>query len=639
MSDHDNFTIRKHESPVSQEHERLVPKWLRAAVPLTAMLMIAYHLWSIWFPVFSPLLHQNIHLSFAFVLIFFAAVQRSNSRFRTLYVSGAVLSLIVTIYIHANAERLDMWSGYPENVDVVVGLVLVGLVVFLTLKIWGSVFPILLGISILYALFGHHIPGALGHAHIGPKLVLSNLGIGLKGIYGMMLNASANLIFLFIIFGSVFEAVGIDKFFLEIGYFLGRHLRGGAAQTAVFSSSLVGMCTGAAAANVALTGSYTIPLMKQTGFHPKHAGAIEAVASTGGQLTPPVMGVAIFLMASFLGVNYGQLMLNALVPAIVFYAVVILGVLLIASREKIPMLRQPINRNLIRRSAPLFVLPMGLVTVLLIKRYTPAYAAALALLVLLVVSLMQKETRPSIRDLIAGFAKGAVMASGIALACACIGMFMTMLTTTGAGPKFAGVIQILAGENLVIALILTMVLSIFLGCAMPTVVAYVITALVVSPALVDMGLDLLSAHFFVFYFAILSAVTPPVAGATVVGSQIAGYSYMKTGWESLKLTGPFFLVPYFIIRNPVLFAKNQPFIEAFPALVSLAVACGAFLVFCQGYCFNKTGKLERILFLISSVLAAYYGLYNDIFAFVTSLLLFLLLLFLQFSRRKTNDNQ
>jgi len=625
MSSSENPAVKAQETVVSNGPTGTTPRWLQYTISVVARIMITFHLISIWYPIFSPILYQNAHISFAFVIAFLAAVQQSNSRFRYLYLFGIILGLGATVFVHVEVDRLDMYAGFPEGADVVVGLILVALVVYLTFKIWGGIFPTLLGISVLYGLFGHLIPGALGHGHMAPDLILSNLGIGLTGIYGMMLNSSANLIFLFIIFGSVFEAVRIDKFFLEIGNFLGKHLRGGAAQTAVFSSSFVGMCTGAAAANVALTGSYTIPLMKKTGFKSEYAGAIEAVASTGGQLTPPVMGVAIFLMASFLGVGYGELMLKALIPAVFFYLFIFFGVIIIATREKIPMLTTKIDRTRVIRGAPSFVLPMGLVTVLLVMRYTPAYAAAVGLGVLLVVSLLQKQTRPTLSGLIAGFSKGAIMGAGIAVACACIGMFMVMLTTTGAGPKLAGMIQVLAGGNLVIALVLTMMLSILLGCAMPTPVAYVITALVVAPALVDMGLDMTTAHFFVFYFAILSAVTPPVAGASVVGSKLAETGYMVTGWESLKLVLPFFILPYFLARNQIILLQGQPFLDAAGAFTGLLLAGFGLMVFAQGFFLNRVRILERILFLVAVFLAAAYGQYGSGLALITALILTMVL--------------
>ena len=612
------------------------PSWIRWIIAITAILMIVYHVWSIWFPLFNPILHQNFHLGFSFALLILVAIEQSKGRRRALFGSVLVVSLLIVVYVHINFERLDMWAGYPETVDIVVGVALVALIISLTWKTWGGIFPILVGLGILYALFGHYIGGALGHPHIGPKLVLSNLGIGLKGIYGMMMNASANLIFLFIIFGSVFESVGIDKFFLEVGTYLGRYLRGGAAQTAVFSSSFVGMCTGAAAANVALTGSYTIPLMKKSGFQPEHAGAIEAVSSTGGQLTPPVMGVAIFLMASFLGVSYASLMARAIIPAIAFYLIIIFGVIVIATREKLPMLTEMINRKAVINGAPLFIFPMGLVTILLIKRFTPAYSATVALAALLILAAVRKETRPSFKNLLAGLSRGAIMGAKIAIACGCIGMFTTMLTTTGAGPKLAGVIQTISGGYLVIALLLTMVLSIFLGCAMPTPVAYLISALVVSPALVEMGLDIMTAHFFVFYFAILSAVTPPVAGATIVASQIADSSYMKTGWESLKLTAPFFLVPFFIVRNPVILTRSQDLAGSIEAILSMCIACFALLIFCQGFCFKKTKPLERALFLVTALLATGQGLFGGHFLFICSTVFWVVLVGTQIKRIRSN---
>ena len=206
------------------------------------ILMVFYHMLSVWVPMFDALLHQNAHLGFAFVLLFLVAIRQSAKKWEKITFTGLLLiGVIVVVYMHVEQERLHMWAGYPESLDVVIGLAMVSLIFFLTWKSWGSIFPILVSVSVLYALFGHLIEGALGHPEFEPGLVLSNLGIGFAGTYGMLLNASANLIFLFIIFGSLFELVGIDRFFIEVGTFLGRHLRGGSAQTAVFSSSFVGM--------------------------------------------------------------------------------------------------------------------------------------------------------------------------------------------------------------------------------------------------------------------------------------------------------------------------------------------------------------------------------------------------------------
>ena len=462
---------------------------LDKTIGIVAILMILYHVLGVWIPMFNALLHQNFHLGFSIVLLFLASMKTSNKWLKLLMGLGIVVSLVCVIYVHVEYERLRMFAGWPEGIDIPVGIALVLIVTLLTWKEWGYIFPVLVGTAVLYALLGHHIKGFLGHAYIEPTLIVSNLSIGFEGIYGMMLNASANLIFLFIIFGSMFEAVGIDKFFLAVGTFLGKHLRGGAAQTAVFSSSFVGMSMGVAPANVALTGSYTIPLMIKTGFKPEQASAIEAVASTGGQLTPPVMGVAVFLMASFLGTSYARLMGTALVPAIIFYTTVFLGVILMAMRENIPMLTMDVNPRDMIAGAPLFIIPMGLVVVLLMFHYTPGYVALYAIASLLLIAMLRTTTRPSVKGLIDGLTKGANIGASIAVACALLGMFTKMMVTTGAAQKLAGLIQAWSGGHLIIGLFLTMLLSILLGCALPTVVAYVLVALIVSPVLVDMGLN------------------------------------------------------------------------------------------------------------------------------------------------------
>ena len=610
-------------------------KHLNQAIMTVAMLMIAYHFIAIWFPIFNPILHQNIHLGFCFVLLLLVVIRSLPGRrfFRILLVIAMIISVISVIFVHVHYERLSMWAGFPEPVDVMIGIALFVLVLLLTWKEWGYIFPTLVLISITYAFWGHYITGPLGHPHLEPKLILSNLGIGLEGIYGMMLNASANLIFLFIIFGSLFQVVGIDKFFIELGSYFGGYVRGGSAQTAIVSSSFVGMCTGSAPANVALTGSYTIPLMKKTGFKGVHAAAIEAAASAGGQLTPPIMGVAVFIMAGFLGVSYSSLMITALIPAIFYYAIIILGSLLIASRDNVPKLKKNIDKALLIRNGPVFIIPMGILTGLLILHYSPGYSAFFAIIAMLVIAMLRRETMPPLRSLLKGLTKGAIAGASIGIACASIGMFMKMLTSTGAASKLANLSQTLAGGHVVLGLIYAMGLSIILGCAMPIVVAYVICAIVVSPVLVDMGLPQMTAHFFVFYFAVLSAVTPPVAAAAMVGSKIAESDYVKTGFESLKLILPFFIVPFFLTTNPIVMGKSQPILSGAAAMIALIVACGSIMVFSQGYFLVAAKKLERIGYLFVAVMATIYGLYGFLLAFFVSVALFIILFLNQFKRK------
>jgi TRAP-type uncharacterized transport system fused permease subunit len=272
---------------------------------------------------------------------------------------------------------------------------------------------------------------------------------------------------------------------------------------------------------------------------------------------------------------------------------------------------------------------MGLIFVLLLRHYTPAYAAFFAIAALLCIAGLRKRTRPSLKHLTEGFIRGACIGAGIAVACGSLGMFNKMLVSTGAAQKMAALIHAVSGGHMVIGLLLTMVLSILLGSALPTVVAYVLVAIIVVPVLVDMGLTKTIAHFFAFYYAILANVTPPVAGATLVGSKIAGGSYMKASWESLKLSAPFFITPLFIVKNPVILSKSQPPAEALSAVLALLVACGAMLVFCQNYCFTKTRLWERILFLSTALLSAYYGQGGGYTALILAMILFSILLIFQ----------
>ncbi len=511
-----------------------------------------------------------------------------------------------------------MWAGFPEPFDIVVGICLILLVLSLVWKQWGAVFPCLALIGVAYAVWGDHLPGFIGHPPLEFGLIISSLSVGFQGIYGMMLSISVNVVFILIIFGSLFQATGVDLFFKEIGSFMARRLRGGAGQTAVFSSSLVGMVNGAAVANVAITGSYTIPMMKASGFRGETAAAIEAVASTGGLLTPPIMGISIFIMANFLGLSYADLMMKAVPAAVCYYAIAAMGVVIIARRERIPRLKAPLDRKNLIAGAPVFLLPMGLLTFMLLKHYSPGHTAVVSIACILIVSVFRKETRPSLKALNRVLVQGSLLGANLGMAIACIGLFTKLIMFTGASTKLTLGVIALSGGHVLPALFMTMVLSIFLSCALPAVVAYVIVALVVAPILQEMGVPLLASHFFVYFFATLSAITPPVAAATMVGSQIAEVGYMKAGWEGLKLVAPFFIVPFFAVYNPILLLGDQPAAATVQMIITLVIAAGAVICFCQNYFLQRLNGLEQTGFFLLALAATGYGLLHVSWLFFLS---------------------
>ncbi len=614
--------------------------WTRSIdfiIKAVALLMIAYHAFTTWHPIFNDLVHQNIHLGFALAILFLYGMKSPHRLRRVIYSIGIIISIGCTLYMHINFERLDMFSGSPELQDIPVGILLPAIVLAISWVQWGAIFTCLALVAVVYALFGHLIPGAFGHSELAPSYVLSMMGVGYRGIYGVLLNASAILIMPFIIFGSAFESVGINRVFIEIGNWIGTRIRGGAAQIAVISSTFIAMCTGAAMANVALTGSYTIPLMKKNGYKPEQAGAIEAVASTGGQITPPVMGVSIFIMANFLGIGYQVLMVKAIPSAAIYLILTSLGALLIAQREHLAKITVKTNFSVIAKGVWVFIIPMLVLVTLLVKRFSPAYAAYTTLGVLLAIALLLKETRPSLGKLIDGLANGVRIVASLAIVCAAVGIFVRMLILTGAGIKLAGMIETLSGGNLLIALFLTMVLSIVMGCALPTVPAYIIVALVVAPALVNMGVDRLLAHFFVFYYAVLAVITPPVAPGSMVASKLAEAKFLTTAWESTKLAAPFFLVPYFIIYNPMLLLEPQKDLWGIVlATIGMIIGCGSLMVALQKWLIVKTTPAERASLFVSAILATVYSI-NQSYTFLSiAAVIFGGVILLQYNRLRSS---
>ncbi|MCF8049439.1 MAG: TRAP transporter fused permease subunit [Desulfarculaceae bacterium] len=516
--------------------------------------------------------HQNIHLFFALLLTFINLMRLKTAPWLWAIQTVLLLAGIAcTFYVGLNLEHLEEVVGYPDPVDVLVGSVLIVLVLEATRQAWGLTLPIVAILFILYFFFGHLVPGPLHHRAFNFDYVISYLCIGLTGVYGTFLSISANQIFLFVVFGSLLSVIKINDFLYEAGKVVGRHLEGGPAQTAVVSSSLVGMVTGAAVANVAITGAFTIPYMKRVGYSPALAGAIEATASTGGQLMPPVMGAAAFLMAFFVGVPYTDIMLAGILPAVLFYLAVFVGVQLVSVANHIKAPKETPDWGLIWRRAPLFVIPVGLIVLLLLLRFSPMLAAFWAIVAALGLAYMFRETRPTLRELANCLAKGSLVGAKIAVSLCVVGIIAQTLVTTGLGSKIAGLVEGLSGGNVFIALLMTMVVSIILGCGVPPVAAYGLVAIVTVPALIKMGVAPLSAHFFCFYFSIISAVTPPVALGALAGAGIAEANYFQTAVKAFKLSIAGFIIPFLIVYNPVLTLHVENWVWAVGSLISIPI--------------------------------------------------------------------
>ena len=614
--------------------EKISARFISYLFLILGLAMFLYHMVSTQRLLVGSFEHQNIHLFFVLVLVFLNGVRQTKKLWFKLILGGFIcLGAAATFYVGFNLEHLEEVVGYPDPEDVVVGVLLMLLVLEGTRQAWGWTLPIVAIIFIVYFVFGHHIPGPLHHRLFNFDYIISYLCIGLTGVYGTFLSISANQIFLFVVFGALLSVLKITDFLYEMGKVVGRVLDGGPAQTAVVSSSLVGMVTGAAVANVAITGAFTIPYMKRVGYRPALAGAIEATASTGGQLMPPVMGAAAFLMAFFVGVPYAEIMLAGVIPAVLFYLAVFVGVQVLTVANGIQAPKEKADWALILRRLPMFIIPLGIIITLLLLRFSPMLAAFWAIIAAIALSYLRRETRPTFMELANCLVKGALVGAKIGISLCVVGMIAQTLVTTGLGSKIAGLVETLSGGNVLIALMITMVVSIILGCGVPPVAAYSLVAIVTVPALIKMGVLPISAHFFCFYFSIISAVTPPVALGALAGAGIAEANYFRTAFNAFKLSASGFIIPYLIVYNPILNLHVTDWVEAIGSLIAIPIAliCLTCAIYNVGL-IRYTGR-ERLLSLAAAAalftfcVGAYYLSSGLIYLFlVGGLIAFLILL-------------
>ncbi|MBW1999535.1 MAG: TRAP transporter fused permease subunit, partial [Deltaproteobacteria bacterium] len=539
-------------------------KVLDISIAFISIAMVAYHLIMTRYLLELPQLWMNTHLAFALVISFLVSMKSQKKKWWPLSLFMIALSLISTVYIKLNFERLQFFQGWPNKGDVVIGVILLVVVIEAARRMQGIIFPVLSLIFLGYGFLGNYLPQPLWHEPFSPERIIAWLTVSFGGIYGKLLGISAKYIFLFMLFGALLETAKTVESFSPLAKMIGKKFAGGAGHSAVVSSALVGTVTGVGLANVAITGAFTIPMMKKHGYRPEQAAAIEASASIGGQIMPPVMGAAAFLMVAFTGIPYVRIILAGLIPAILYFLSIGIGVQLRAKKEGLTPPIEEIDWKGVALRAPVFVAALTTLTYFLLKGHTPMFAAFYAVISILAVSilvgLVKKEARISFQDWINGFIKGAIAGARIGVGIGSIGIVVGVVLFSGLGPKFALLVKLLSSGMMAPALVLTMVLCIILGMGMPVTAAYILVAVVAVPGLVTMGVDLLSAHFFAFYYAVLGAITPPVAGACIVAAPMANASYIRTAFRATGLALAGIILPFLFIWNPsLLMYPTNPF--------------------------------------------------------------------------------
>jgi TRAP transporter 4TM/12TM fusion protein len=597
---------------------------------ITGALVVALALFQVYTAVFGVLpgpTQRSIHWLFLSVLILLTRPLGGEKRHWSLaFVDYALIgvALVAGLYVPFNYETILERAGLVTQTDLVMGLLAILLVLEACRRELGWVLTGLATAFLLYPFVGPYLPGLLGHRGYDLERVTAQLFLGTDGIYGTALAVSATFIYLFMLLGAFFDQTGAGKFMVDLAFSLTGRVPGGPAQAAVLSSAMMGTISGSGVANVVTTGTFTIPLMIKTGYKNHFAGAVEAVASNGGQIMPPVMGAVAFLMAELIGVPYATIAKAAILPAILYFVAFALTVYFEARRSGLKgMSREELPKFWpVLKTGFLYLLPIVALIYFMVAGYSPMRAASFGLAALLIISLFKRDGGAAPSGLFNASHSAAMGARGIAAACAASGIIIGVLNLTGLALKLSTLIVTLSAGNLAIALILTMLVSLVLGMGLPTSAAYLVLAVLGGPALVKMGVPVLAAHMFILYFGCLSTITPPVALSAFAAAGIAKSNPFKTGFTAMRLATVAFLIPFMFVYDQSLLLIGTPLnvihtiITAFSGSAILAVGLAGWL--------HRPLKLwERLVFGAASLLLIDPGLVTDVAGFGIAAVMYL----------------
>jgi len=589
-------------------------------VTVIGIIMSLFHMYSGLAGSYSAMYQRSIHLGFALLLTFLVCPALSGKAKNKLVlaydIALAILSIVSNAYILMYYEEISLTRmGIPNTLDVTMGAILVFLVLEAVRRTTASAIAPIAVVFVLYVLFGHHLGGMWGHRPYDFSRLIHQLYLTTDGVYGIVLGASANFIFLFILFPCFLQATNIGDVISDAALALMGSIRGGPAKVSIVSSSLFGMISGSGAANVAVDGAITIPLMVKQGFRPHVAAAIEATASTGGQIMPPVMGASAFVMAEVLRIGYGQVCLHALIPAVLFYFALFFSVDFEALRtglKGLPKESLPSLKKVMKEGWVLFV-PIALLFILLmVFDWSPQRAAFCTIVATIIVSFVKTHTRLTWKKAVHAMESGAVSASiDIACLCAAAGIIVGSITLSGLGMKFSAILIDLAGDSLPLLLVLTMIASIILGMGLPPVACYVLLAVLVAPALTKMGIAPIAAHLFVFYFGMLALVTPPVGAAAYIGAAIIGANPWRTGFAALTLSFSGFIIPFVFVYSPELLWIGHWWNIAWSTVTAI-IGVNALAAALMGvFYWSKLNWVERGFMFVAALLLIKPGLITD----------------------------
>mgnify|MGYP000317325717 CR=1 FL=1 len=529
------------------------------------------------------------------------------------------LTAVVSFYVIFNFETYTttMQNNMMTKELYVFGIIITLLVLEAGRRMLGNVLPIIAIVAIIYALTGDKIPGLFGHRGYSMQRVVLAI-FSDRGVYGTPIGTSATNVYLFLLFAAFLSVSGADIIFQNIAIAAAGRKRGGPAKMAVIASAFFGTISGSCVANVVSTGAFTIPLMKRNGYPKKFAGAVEAVASTGGQIMPPIMGAAAFVLSDVAGVPYAEVCIAAILPALMYYICLVKMVDLEAvkhnlaglSEDEVPNLKESLARGM-----KLFI-PVGVLLFMMLGlKTTPMKAAIFATAAILVTGVLDSKDRMTLKGVVNGAVAAGKSLCSVVAACSTAGIVVAVFSLTGLGLKFSNFIVQLGSNSLIPSLILAMLVCAILGMGLPTTAAYIVCATAIAPALTGLGLPILAAHLFLMYFASISAITPPVAVASYAAAGIAEENPMKVGLQAVKLGITGFILPFAFALNPdyITFGWN---LQTLLTWISGMVVCYSLAIMLQGYVESRITVLERLAYLAVIVLAITPYMVNSLIGFV-----------------------
>jgi len=609
----------------TSEQIRNLSGFVRYLFLTIAVIGALYHLYILNFNPIDPWVFRSTHLAFGTVLalLLYKGWKTKSNKVAIIDWLLIAVAIFVALYIYINLSQLVFRFGVaPTTMDFIVALLGLLLVLEITRRASGWILPILAFVFILYCFTGPYLPGILNHNGYSVERFVTYV-YGLDGVFGVTTDVSSKYIILFIIFGAFLQMSGVGQYFIDVAFRIAGGLRGGPAKVAVVSSGLMGMINGTSAGNVVATGSLTIPLMRKTGYRPMFAAATEATASSGGQLLPPIMGAGAFLMAEITGMPYSSIIIAATIPAILYFVSVYFMVdfqavksgMVGLSRDQLP------NMKKLMKKFYLFT-PVVLLIFLLVNGFSVIYAGTVGIVACFILSLFSKETRMGLMKILEALELGMKNAIQLIAIVATAGIIVGVIALTGVGQRFSSMLLTIADNNLIIALVFAMAISIILGMGMPTTAAYAVAASVIAPGLVNLGIEPIIAHMFVFYYAVISAITPPVALAAFAAACISGTDPMKTSVEAFKIGLAAFIVPFMFFFSPELLLESGTTGAIILAVITALIGVYLLSAAVQGWFFGKKASwYSRIILLGAAIMFMLSGIQTDVIGIILTIVL------------------